>query len=456
MFGGPKMIVAAAGLLAVLLAGSGPATAGIPGTTGPEFNLTAKKGYVSTPEANSILFWGYALGDGPAQYPGPTLIVHVGDEVEVNLTNNLDVPVSITFPGQTGVEATGGSPGLLAQEAEASGGTVTYTFTATHPGTYTYQSGTNPALQIEMGLVGTLIVRPAAPPPAEPMTGEMPGQAYDHADSAYDREFLLFETEMDPVIHELMDTGRTDEVDNNSYWSTYWFLNGRCAPDTMLADGSPLLPHQPLTAMVMMYPGERILLRFVNGGREHHPFHTHGNNILIIARDGRLEQSAPGAGADLAESNFTITVPPGGTADAIFTWTGAGLGWDMYGHMSDRDDAPTGNFPGPEDVDHNQNGVLDTVPPETGESEEDHGKPFPVSLPPVEDLTIGEHYSGSPYLGAFGYRPPGQGVQNPDAGYFFMWHSHKEKEMVTNNVFPGGMMTMLLILPRGTPIPHGM
>jgi hypothetical protein len=26
-----------------------------------------------------------------------------------------------------------------------------------------------------------------------------------------------------------------------------------------------------------------------------------------------------------------------------------------------------------------------------------------------------------------------------------MWHSHTEKEMVNNDVFPGGMMTMLIV-----------
>jgi FtsP/CotA-like multicopper oxidase with cupredoxin domain len=439
-------LTALAGALAVALVFASVARAGIPGETGPEFDLTAKKGYISTPEANSICIWGFALGSGPAFYPGPTLIVDEGDEVIVNLTNELGVPVSITFPGQTGVEASGGAAGLLTREAPASGGTVTYQFTASRPGTYIYQSGTNPNLQIEMGLVGALVVRPAT----EMM--DMPMTAYGHEDSTYDREYLLLETEMDPRVHELVDSGRTDEIDPSEWFPAYWFLNGRCAPDTMLPNGTALLPNQPYSAMVMMHPGERILLRFVSAGRDFHPFHAHGNNMLIIARDGRLESSGPGAGADLAESNFTITVPPGGTADAIFTWTGKGLGWDFYGHLCDRDDAPTGNFPGPEDTDHNGNGVLDVVAKEDGESDEDHGKPFPVTLPAVEDLTVGTNYSGSPFLGSFGFRPPGQGTMNPDAGYFFMWHSHREKEIVTNNVFPGGMMTMLLILPPNVPI----
>jgi len=39
---------------------------------------------------------------------------------------------------------------------------VTYSFVATHPGTFVYESGTNPDVQVPMGLFGALIVRPTA------------------------------------------------------------------------------------------------------------------------------------------------------------------------------------------------------------------------------------------------------------------------------------------------------
>ena len=79
----------------------------------------------------------------------------------------------------------------------------------------------------------------------------------------------------------------------------------------MLEDGVPWLPHQPYGAMVMMHPGDKVLLRLIGGGRDLHPFHHHGNNALAIARDGKLLESAAGAGADLAVSDFTQTVYPG-------------------------------------------------------------------------------------------------------------------------------------------------
>jgi len=384
---------------------------------GPSFSLTAKEGYITTPDGGAYLMWGYALDGGTMQYPGPTMDVNEGDTVVINLTNELAVPVSIVLPGQQDVNSTGGSPGLLAAEADPNGGTVQYTFEATHPGTYLYYSGTNPELQVEMGLVGALIIRPSSQPPGQ-------NWAYNHADSRYDYEYLFLVTEMDPVIHELAQCGKWNEIDLTSYRPVLWFINGRNAPDTLMPPDFPLLPTQPYNCLPRMHPGDRLLMRCLGGGRDLHPFHPHGNNFTQIARDGRLLSSAPGAGTDLAVSDFTLTVAPGQTADAIFEWTGEKLGWDIYGH--------DGNDP-----------------MQPNEYAPDHGKPFPVTLPEKKDLTFGPSYSGSPFLGLQGDLPPGQGGFNVNAGYFFMWHSHNEKEMVNNDIFPGGLMTMLIIEPPG-------
>ena len=117
---------------------------GISGTPGtPTFNLVAKQDFISAPDGDSILMWGYADGANRMQYPGPTLIVNEGDMVTVTLVNQLPPAhvqnVSIVFPGQV-VTATGGTAGMLTQEAPPGGSIfVTYQFEATHPGTYIYR-----------------------------------------------------------------------------------------------------------------------------------------------------------------------------------------------------------------------------------------------------------------------------------------------------------------------------
>lgn len=413
-----KLLVVAAFAAAVGVA-PGRAEALVVGSTGPNFNLYAASGYISTPDGGSYLMWGYGEG-GTMQYPGTTMIVTAGQTVTVTLTNLLNVPTSMVFPGQTGVTATPVSGttqnGLMTLEA-APGAVVRYSFVATKPGTYMYHSGTQADLQIEMGMVGALIVRPASP-----------NQAYAHVATGYDHETLFLLTEMDPAIHLQVELGLGAAVDTNSFNPTLWFINGRAGPDTLFPNGVPWLPTQPYNCLPRIHPGETMLLRVVAAGRDQHPFHTHGNNFLTIARDGRLLESTPGAGPDLGWSDYTLGVVPGATYDMLFTWTGEGLGWDIYGHA-----------PGD--------------PMEQNEYAPDHGKAFPVTLPNALDLTFGGYYSGSPYLGSLGALPPGEGGLNPSGGLFYMWHSHTEKELTNNNIYPGGMLTMLIVEPFGVVIP---
>jgi hypothetical protein len=438
-------------LAGVLLASTARAQSDVPGVAGPTFDLTASSGSIDTPDGDSLLVWGYGVTANPngMQYPGPTLIVNEGDEVVITLRNQLAVPVSMVFPGRGQIAATAvsGASGVGRLTLEAgTGGAVQYRFTASRPGTYLYHSGTRPDLQVEMGMVGALIVRPAG---YDPMTSRT---AYGDARTAYDHEYLFLLSEMDPTVHNLVEYGGTARIDNPRHRAVLWFVNGRNAPDTMLMDNVVWMPHQPYSAMPRMHPGERVLMRIIGAGRDLHPFHHHGNHATLVARDARLLESAPGAGAafpDLATVDFTQQSLPGSTLDAIFEWTGKDLGWDIYGtadvNPHDCDDTNGDGFD--DDVD---GGGPDLA---THEWCADHYAMIPVSLPELQDLTFGGHWSGSPFLGQAGPLPPGQGGLNPTSGFFFMWHSHTEKELVNNDIFPGGMMTMLIIEPPGVPIP---
>jgi len=319
-------------------------------------------------------------------------------------------------------------------EAGTDGDVVSYTFTATHAGTYMYHSGTNPGLQVEMGLTGALIVRPATP-----------DQAYGHADTAYGHEELFFLTEMDPRIHTEVELNGPDTpvlqeyLDN--YFSNYWFINGRTAPDNFSEAYVNWLPTQPYNSVPRMHAGDKLLMRVVGAGRDMHPFHHHGEHARIIAVDGRMLESAPGMGPDLATSVFTTPSIPGKTSDGIFEWSGAGLNWDIYGG-TDVDMPHTCNG---KDVGQAQDPGAPEFDPVTHEYCADHGKPFPVVLPQNLDLAFGGWWSGSPYLGSLGALPPGEGGLNPNGGFAFMWHSHTEKELTNYDIFPGGMLTMLII-----------
>lgn len=422
------------------IAGTGVGSASDPRT----FNLVAKDASLVTGDGNTVYAWGYAdASTGTMQYPGPTLIVNQGDTVRINLANALPVasmPVSIVLPGQKGVVAActpagaGCADGVLTREV-VPGGTVSYTFVASEPGTYKYHSGSIASLQVDMGLIGAMIVRPTGFDAANVATRK----AYGQPGTGYDREFLMLLTEMDAGLHDrvysLVQGGQPIVVDTSAFYASLWFINGRNAPDTLLDAGIPWMPNQPYHAAPVMHPGEKVLIREINAGRDLHPFHHHGAHMLPLARDGRLLASAAGIAPDLTSPDFTIRSIPGQTMDLIFEWTGKDLGWDIYGAGNGHTCVPDASGYSP-----------------THEWCADHNKPFPVILPNQQDVQFGEYYSGSPYLGTFGVLPQGHPGLSENAGYFHIWHSHNEKEITTNNVFPGGMKTFLIIEAPGVAI----
>jgi FtsP/CotA-like multicopper oxidase with cupredoxin domain len=455
---------------------AGPARAAVPGIAGTSFALLASDGYTSQPDGASIYSWGYgcAKGSAPAfapfagtcpamQLPGPTLIVPEGQVVTIALTNGLPAAAgntSIVFPGFQ-VTATGGVPGLLAQEA-APGSTVTYSFVASQPGTHAYHSGTQPDLQIEMGLFGAIIVLPAVPP-AGCVQGpfSLAAAAYDHPATCYDREYLFQFSEMDARIHDralaavrACPAAPCPAISAviEPYHPNYFLVNGRSMPDDMDAPYAPAYPLQPYNANPHMHPGEKLLMRIIGQGRTQHPFHFHGNHARVLARDGNLLLSARDGVSLAGPLLFTTPTVPGQTQDQIFTWTGKGLNWDVYNHH-----AGDGSACVPDANGYYTAASTPPAPataPNYGEWCADHLKPIPVAPPDPTIVAIGQWYGGTPYLGiqstgAFTgtNEPPGTLNQNPEAGYAYMWHSHNEREITTNDVFPGGMMSMLLVDP---------
>ncbi|MDP8984424.1 MAG: multicopper oxidase domain-containing protein, partial [Pseudomonadota bacterium] len=285
-------------VLAGTVAAVHPASAAVPGIADSNFQLVANEAFSSQPDGGSVYSWGYGCASptghtfvpaaiatascGTMQIPGPTLVVDEGQVVTVTLTNNLPVAAgntSILFPGfsvctgaLTAATATApatctpaatpnGVNGVLTQEA-VHGGSVTYSFVATKPGTYAYYSGTQADLQVEMGMYGAVVVLPT-------QTGgfaacnksanlgidyrlSSAGFAFDHPQTCYDREYLFQLAEMQSSIHDeaLVQKTACDAaiagagpgvavtcpviaVHSEPYHPNYFLVNGRSMPDDM-------------------------------------------------------------------------------------------------------------------------------------------------------------------------------------------------------------------------------
>ncbi len=520
--------------VASLAATAHAAAPGITSTNGTlaAFNLTAQPAFLNQPDGSSVYSWGYGCAGGAAptfapalkdancntmQVPGPTLIVTEGQTVVVTLTNNLPTSAgntSILFPGfNVTSPPSSGVTGLLAQEA-APNSTVTYTFTASTPGTHSYYSGTQGDLQIEMGLYGALIVLPANVPSAcntglhaanvqvEGAHGEsdfrLAHAAYDHDKSCYDREYLFQFSEMDGNVHaqalaQVSDPvriaacgtanaptpsapGCSLQVPTEPYHPSYFMINGRSMPDDMDANYEVEYPHQPYNGNPHMHPGEQVLLRIIGQGRWQHPFHEHANHVRILARDGNMILSQTNSEDLAGPALFTTTTTPGVTLDGIFYFTGRGLNWDMYAHHSGTDASDPLAILACSPDSNGYYTVNSTPPAPVGainyyEWCADHNKPLeanpvgdvagggPATLPNPLIFTNGAWYGGSPYLGPDATTRstgpnsnllPSNTQANPsnERGWAYMWHSHNEREITTNNLFPGGMMMMMLVDSR--------
>jgi len=57
-----------------------------------------------------------------------------------------------------------------------------------------------------------------------------------------------------------------------------------------------------------------------------------------------------------------------------------------------------------------------------------------VKLPIDQDLTFGQMYNGS--RSSARWRPAARRRGFNPGGNMYMWHSHNEKEIVNNNIFP--------------------
>jgi manganese oxidase len=210
------------------------------------FNLVAEVIKQKIHPDKTIDAWGF---NGSA--PAPTIQVKQGDHVRVIFDNHLPEASSIHWHGFEDMVGYDGMPGI-SQEPVKPGGRFVYEFDIHQAGTYFYHS--HMAMQEMMGMLGGFIMHPRT--------------AYEpHCD----KDFLLHVQEYSVLPN--------NTVPNTTDMEYNWLvLNGKAGPAS-----TPMIVRQ----------GDRVRLRFVNLGMDHHPMHLHGYTFHTTGTEGgRIQPSA--------------------------------------------------------------------------------------------------------------------------------------------------------------------
>ena len=198
------------------------------------------------PGMREMIGWGYN-----GSVPGPTIEANEGDRVRITLHNKLPEPTSIHWHGIEVPPAMDGVP-FISQPLIEPGASFTYEFTLHQHGTFFYHS--HGAMQQMMGTIGLFIIHPRTP-------------HTPHCDKDFGlilQEWALLPNNPSP---------NTLKMEFN--WLT---INGKAGPAT-----TPMIVRQ----------GERVRLRMVNIGMDHHPMHMHGHQFYVTGTEGgRVPETA--------------------------------------------------------------------------------------------------------------------------------------------------------------------
>ncbi len=204
-----------------------------------EFHLIAEPVKQELMPGKIANLWGY---NGSA--PGPTIQVNQGDRVRIIVDNHLPEPTSMHWHGFEIPVDMDGAPGS-SQDPIPPGGRFVYEFTLHQAGTFFYHS--HMAMQEMMGMIGAFIMHPE--------------KAYD---PPVDKDFAIMLQEFAILPNNPIPNSMNMEFN----WLTF---NGKAGPAT-----TPLIVRL----------NDRVRLRFINLGMDHHPIHLHGHTFVVTGTEG--------------------------------------------------------------------------------------------------------------------------------------------------------------------------
>ncbi len=214
----------------------------------------------------------------------------------------------------------------------------TYYYRPHDPGTYMYHCHFEDVEHVQMGMTGVIYVRPrqnGTNPGSAVPAGHQLRYAYNDGDGStqYDREYSFMLSEVWAEAHYR--DAHIQTTDWTDYAPSFWLLNGRSYPDTVVGNGNPLsgvaapasglgwpggqerLRYQPISSLIQANSGERVLLRLANLGYQNHVMTCDQIPLTTVAKDSVRLVNAGGVTHYL--SGDSAEIGPGESRDVIFT-----------------------------------------------------------------------------------------------------------------------------------------
>jgi manganese oxidase len=209
------------------------------------FNLIAEPVKQLIVPGRTFDLWGF---NGSA--PGPTIQANEGDRVRIVFENRLPEPTAIHWHGLELPIEMDGVPGV-GQKPVMPGERFVYEFPLHQNGTFFYHP--HMAMQEMVGMLGGFIIHPKSP-----------------YTPRVNKDFLIALQEYAVLPNSTIPNSMSMEFN----WLTF---NGKSGPAS-----TPLIIRQ----------GERVRIRVINMGMDHHPIHLHGFTFWETGREGARQQES--------------------------------------------------------------------------------------------------------------------------------------------------------------------
>lgn len=249
-----------------------------------QFNLIAEAYTKTLIDGSTVTAWRLRdLAGSSLHQLSANLKVSEGDNITINLQNNLNQTIRLTVPGEN-------LQGLSCLPGQSQN----YTLSANTAGSFLLCAENE--LFRYMGLLCPLIVTPGN------------NNQLRQGGPFFQREYTLVLHDSDTALHQ----AQALNFPRQDYRPNYFFINGLSFPDTNLNNNR-----------ILASLNQTIAVRFINAGSMLYPMHLHGYHASVDSRNRQVEN-------DIVEKD-TILILPLECVDVLIDVNQAGI-FPLHSH----------------------------------------------------------------------------------------------------------------------------